>query len=214
MINIKLGTIYYVDDLKLHNKLSYIEYIKISSVSEIKLSNKPILIIGWELAKEKYKTTNILNKNINNLYFWTFNFSEKKTDYIFDLNKFIKYDILNVFNSYKFINLSPIFNKDLNSIDNYITFFNDCELNSIYISKNLQLTILCNDELFRINLKELNYYNIDIKILLNYLKFKYKNFIYDKNGNIELEYTEYFKILDNNIIKKYIPLFNKVNSNY
>jgi hypothetical protein len=214
MINIKLGTIYYVDDLKLHNKLSYIEYIKISSVSEIKLSNKPILIIGWELAKEKYKTTNILNKNINNLYFWTFNFSEKKTDYIFDLNKFIKYDILNVFNSYKFINLSPIFNKDLNSIDNYISFFNDCELNSIYISKNLQLTILCNDELFRINLKELNYYNIDIKILLNYLKFKYKNFIYDKNGNIELEYTEYFKILDNNIIKKYIPLFNKVNSNY
>lgn len=210
MIDIKLGIIYYIDDLLLHNKVEYIEYIKINNINEIKLTNKPTLIIGWKIAKEIFNNINILNKNINNFYFWTFNLSEKRGDYIFDINKFITNDILNIFKFYNYNILSPIFNKDLINIDNYINFFTNCELNSIFLSKNMQLTILCNNNIFRINIKELNYYNINVKPLLIFLKSNYKNFIYDKNGDIEKEYIDYFKDLDQNIISKYIPLFNKI----
>jgi hypothetical protein len=213
MINIKLGIVYYSDDLQLHNKLDYIDYVKISDFNEIKLTNKPTLIIGWKLAKEKFPKLNILNKSINSLYSWTFSFKEKNNDYIFDLNKFVTVDILNIFKYYNYNVLSPIFNIELRSIDKYIKFFENCELNSIFISKNLQLTVLCDNDIFRINLKELNYYNIDVKPLLEYLKNKYKNFVYDKDCKIEKEYIEYFKNLNENIITKYIPLFNKVLNN-
>lgn len=209
MINIKLGIVYYSDDLQLHNKLDYIDYIKILDFNEIKLTNKPTLIIGWKLVKEKFPTLNILNKSINSLYSWTFSFKEKNNDYIFDLNKFVTVDILNIFKYYNYNVLSPIFNKELKNIDDYIKFFENCKLNSIFISKNLQLTVLCDNDLFRINLKELNYYNIDVKPLLEHLKNNYKNFLYDKNGIIEKEYIDYFKFLNKNIITKYIPLFNK-----
>ena len=209
MTNIKLGIIYYVDDLILHNKLDYIEYIKISTADDIKLTNRPTLIIGWSIAKERFKNINILDKNINSLYFWTFSFNEKRNEYITDLSKFTKTDILNIFNFYKYIVLSPVFNPELNNINEYIKYFEGCELNSIYVSKNIQLTILCNSDIYRINLKELNFYNIDVKPLLEYLRDKYKNFIYDRSGNIEKLYLEYFKYIDENIVTKYIPLFIK-----
>lgn len=209
MINIKLGIIYYVDDLILHNKLDYIEYIKISNADDIKLTNRPTLIIGWSIAKQRFKNINILNKNINSLYFWTFSFNEKRNDYISDLSKYTKIDILNIFNFYNYIVLSPVFNIELKNINEYIKYFEGCELNSIYVSKNIQLTILCNSDIYRINLKELNFYNIDVKPLLEYLRDRYKNFIYDRTGNIEKTYLEYFKFIDENIVTKYIPLFIK-----
>lgn len=210
MINIKLGIIYYIDELPLHNKLDYIDYIKINNVEEINLTNKPTLIVGWNLAKEKFPKINILNKTINTLYYWTFSFSEKNNLYVNDINKFCNTDILNIFKFYNYNVLSPIFNNELTNIDNYIDFFKDCKLNNIFLSKNIQLTVLCNNEIFRINLKELNYFKIEVKPLLNYLKENYNTFIYDKNGKIEEEYKKYFKNLDDTIVSKYIPLFNKV----
>jgi hypothetical protein len=210
MINIKLGIIYYVDELTLHNKLDYIEYIKISNHDDIILTNKPTLIIGWNIVKEKFNNINILNKNINNLYYWTFSIKEKNKDYIFDINKFVTSDILNIFKFYEYRILSPVFNTELTTIDKYISFFEDCELNSIFVSKDLQLSVLCNNEIYRINLKELKYFNIESKELLKFLREKYKNFIYDRTGNVQKGYIEYFKGIDENIVTKYIPLFNKV----
>jgi hypothetical protein len=211
MINIKLGIVYYFDELKLHNKLEYIEYIKISNTNEINLTNKPTLIVGWSLAKEKFKKSNILNKKINNLYYWTFSFNEKSVDYINDIEKFVTYDILNIFKFYNYTVLSPIFNSELNTSSGYIKYFEDCELNSIVLSKNMQLTILCNNDIYRINMKELNYYNIDSKTILKYLKNKYSNFFYDKNGTLEDKYLKFFHKIDPNIVLKYIPLFYKAN---
>jgi hypothetical protein len=210
MINIKIGIIYYIDDLILHNKVDYIEYIKVKSSNEIKLTNKPTLIIGWDLVKDKFKNINILNKKINKLYTWTFSFNEKKQDYIKELNKFITVDVLNIFNKYKYVVISPIFNTELHTINDYIKYFEDCKLNNIYVSKLLQLSILCDDTIYRINLRELKYFNIEYKLLLFYLKEKYENIIYDKDSTIENTYVNYFAGIDENIIKKYITLFNKV----
>jgi hypothetical protein len=210
MINIKLGIIYYSDNLTAHKKLDYIEYIKINDINDIKLINKPTLIVGWSLIKEKFKNTNILNKKINSIYYWTFSFNEKNNDHVFDIDKFCTIDVLNIFKFYNYIILSPVFNTDLNKIENYIEYFNDCEINNIFLSKNMELSILCNNNIYKINLKELNYYKINPKILLDYLKNKYNSFTYDKSGKIENNYIEYFNNLDSNIVKKYIPLFGNV----
>lgn len=210
MINIKLGIIYYFDDIILHNRLDYIDYIKVSSAEDILLINKPTLIIGWDLVKTKYNNITILNKKITNLYSWTFSFNEKKGDYINDILKFTTKDILKIFDFYEYKILSPVFDIELNDISDYIKYFEDCELNNIYVSKLKQLSILCNDTIYRINLRELKYYKIDYIALINYLKDKYKNFTYDGSGKIEGLYINYFKNLDENIIKRYIPLFNKV----
>lgn len=210
MINIKLGIIYYFDDIILHNKLDYIEYIQINSIDNLKFINKPTLVIGWYLIKNKLNNINILNKQINHLHSWTFSFNEKKNDYINDLDHFVKKEILKVFDFYKYEVLSPIFNTDLESIDDYIKYFTECDINNIYISKLMQLTILCNDIIYRINLNELKYYKINPKPLLLFLNDKYNNTIFDKTSRFELTYIKYFKDLDENIIKKYIPIFNKV----
>jgi hypothetical protein len=209
-INIKLGIIYYIDDLILHERVNYIEYIKIKDYSEIKETKRPTLIIGWNIVKNKYTSINILNKKINNNLFWCFSFNEKKSDYIDNINKFTKTDILEVFSSFEYIILSPILNNDLKTEQNYIDYFTECDLNNIYVSPKKELSVLCNNTIYKLNLSELDFYKIKPFFILEFLSTKYTNFYYDRNGNIEKMYLEYFKGIDEVFIKKYIPLYNKI----
>lgn len=209
-INIKLGVIYYKDDLILHEKVNYIEYIKIDDFNDIKLTKRPTLIIGWNIVKNRFTSVNILNKKITDNIFWCFSFNEKKNDYIDNINKFISTDILDVFNSFNHKILSPVFNKDLKTEHDYIQYFKDCDLNNIYISSKKELSILCNNIIYRINLRELKFFKIKTVKILEYLSNNYNNFYYDRNGNIEKMYIEYFKGIDIIYVKKYIPLYNKI----
>jgi hypothetical protein len=209
-MNIKLGIIYHIDDLILHNKVNYIEYIKVETFDDIVVTKKPTLFIGWSLFKKKYSNVNILNKIYSDNIFWTFSFDEKKSDYVYDLDKFTKNDIFNIFKPYKYIILSPIFNNKLKNITDYIEYFDNCDINNVYVSKSMELSILCNNVIYKVNLREINFYHFEYKTLLKFLKNKYNNFYYDKNGELEEKYLKYFHGLDLNIVKKYFVLFNKV----
>ena len=209
-INIKLGVIYYKDDLILHEKVKYIDYIKIEDYTDIKFTKRPTLIIGWNIVKSKFMSVNILNKKISDNIFWCFSFNEKKSDYIENINKFVSEDILNVFNKFSYKVLSPIFNEELKTEQDYINYFDDCDLNNIYISPKQELSILCDDIIYKLNLRELNFYKIKPVFILDYLSKRYSNFHYDRTGNIEKLYIEYFNGIDIVFIKKYIPLFNKI----
>lgn len=203
MNNIKIGVIYYIDDLNLHEKLDYIEYIKTNSLANINLKNKPTLIIGWKLVKTKFDNINILNKKINGLCSWTFSFSEKKGDYVHDLNKFLKNNIIGYFNRYSYKVLSPIFFNDLTDENNYIKYLSNFNIDNIFLSNNMQLNILSDNNIYRIDLNELKFYKINVKKILFYLKNRY-NIIYDNNLEIENYYFKYFKNIDENIISKYL----------
>jgi hypothetical protein len=209
-INIKLGVIYYKDDLILHDKVNYIEYIKIEDNNEIKYTKRPTLIIGWNIVKNKYTSVNILNRKINDNLSWCFSFNEKKSDYIEKINKFVKEDVLDVFNGFKFKILSPILDLDLKKEDDFIKYFNNCNINNIYVSSRKELSILCDDIIYNINLRELNFYKIKPFFILDFLSKNYINFCYDRTGNIENTYLEYFKGIDIVFIKKYITLYNKI----
>lgn len=209
-INIKLGVIYYKDDLILHEKVKYIDYIKIEDYTDIKFTKRPTLIIGWNIVKSKFMSVNILNKKISDNIFWCFSFNEKKSDYVENINKFITEDVLNVFNTFSYKVLSPIFNEDLKNEQDYIKYFDDCDLNNIYVSPKQELSVLCDDIIYKLNLRELNFYKIKPVFILDYLSKKYNNFLYDRTGNVEKMYIEYFKGIDIVFIKKFIPLYNKI----
>jgi len=209
-INIKLGVIYYKDDLILHNKVNYIDYIKIEDFSDIKDIKRPVLIVGWNLVKNRYTSVNILNKKIRDNLFWCFSFNEKKSDYIDHINKFTSENVLNIFNTFKYEILSPIFNTDLKSADDFIKYFDSCDLNNIYVSQRKEVSVLCDNTIYKVNLRELDFFNIKPFFILDFLSKKYNNFIYDRNGNIEKIYIDYFNGIDDVFIKKYIPLYNKI----
>jgi hypothetical protein len=209
-INIKLGIIYYKDELILHERVNYIEYIKISEYSDVKPTKRPVLVVGWNIVKNTYTSVNILNKKIKDNLFWCFSFNEKKSDYINNINKFINEDILNVFNSFKYKILSPVFDDNIRTEQDIINYFTDCDINNIYVSSKKELSVLCNDTIYKVNLRELDFYNIKPFFILDFLSKTYNNFYYDRNRNIEKKYLEYFKGIDEVFIKKYIPLYNKI----
>jgi hypothetical protein len=209
-INIKLGIIYYKDELILHERVNYIEYIKINEYSDVKSTKRPVLVVGWNIVKNTYTSVNILNKKIKDNLFWCFSFNEKKSDYINNINKFINEDILNVFNSFKYKILSPVFDDNIRTEQDIINYFTDCDINNIYVSSKKELSVLCNDTIYKVNLRELDFYNIKPFFILDFLSKSYNNFYYDRNRNIEKKYLEYFKGIDEVFIKKYIPLYNKI----
>jgi hypothetical protein len=209
-INIKLGIIYYKDELILHERVNYIEYIKINEYSDVKSTKRPVLVVGWNIVKNTYTSVNILNKKIKDNLFWCFSFNEKKSDYINNINKFINEDILNVFNSFKYKILSPVFDDNIRTEQDIINYFTDCDINNIYVSSKKELSVLCNDTIYKVNLRELDFYNIKPFFILDFLSKTYNNFYYDRNRNIEKKYLEYFKGIDEVFIKKYIPLYNKI----
>lgn len=200
---IKIGYIYYSNESNIKDIENYIDYINFSNDLVIK-TDKPTLIIGWDLVKKIYPNVNILNKNISKNVYWTFSSTEKLSDHILDINNFKTNTVINYFFKYKNYSISPIFYKniDLN------TFFDKITPQSIFLSKDMILSASTEDKIFRFNLKEFNYFNYEIKTILVNLKNKYPTFFYDKNGSIENEIFEYFNKIDRNIIKKYISIIN------
>ena len=68
---------------------------KCKSINDID-STKPTLIIGWEEVKSIYgKNISILEKQIDEKTFWTFDKTERRNDYEKDINAFYFFIILN-----------------------------------------------------------------------------------------------------------------------
>ena len=66
---------------------------KCKSINDID-STKPTLIIGWEEVKSIYgKDISILEKQINEKVFWTFDKTERRNDYEKDIFTFISFSI-------------------------------------------------------------------------------------------------------------------------
>ena len=64
--------------------------ILVGQVNDISLADpsKPILIVGWDKAKENEKYSSILDKQLDDNLFWTFSKTENRSDFEDDLVKF------------------------------------------------------------------------------------------------------------------------------
>ena len=97
-------------------------------------STKPILIVGWQNAKQ-FEGYNILDRKLSDGVFWTFSKSENRYEFEKDLKSFYNYIINNILNNiiYNYINiyklryneLKETYNKFISKDRGYIYISND-----------------------------------------------------------------------------------------
>ena len=166
---------YIVSDKKLKNIDGFVEQVDDISSAD---STKPILIVGWKKAKEDPRYTSILDKQLDDKVYWTFNKSESRSDFEEDLKNFyyiIYNNILNNINYY-YINIFKLKYKDIKRLYNII--FDKGKNKSIYLSKNI-LYISHEGKILGLSLSVLEYCGIPMKKVLGRLKSNGINIIED-----------------------------------
>lgn len=165
-----------------------VENFKICDVFESINEELPTLIVGWKLAKEIYgEDISILHKKIKNNLFWTFDKTERKSEYELDFESFkehcfenfgenIPYVYLDILYGSKRVNYKII--KKILSLKNLTTFFTKNEMVYIYGEKII----------FGIDLNILNYFDGKQEKIIDTIK--------KINNNTLVDYTIFNKCKD------------------
>jgi hypothetical protein len=165
---------YIVTSKKMNNIEGFVE--QIGNISEAD-STKPILIIGWNNAKQ-FEGYNILNRKISEGVFWTFSKSENRYEFEKDLKKFYEYIIDNITKNtiYTYVN---IYKLKYNKIKKLYNIYNSNIIKNIYISNSMIYTAY-NGSILGVSLSMLEYCGIKREKVLERLKKNVNNrLIYD-----------------------------------
>ena len=147
---------YIVVGKKLTNIEGFVE--QVHSIEEAD-STKPILIVGWDNAKQ-FEGYNILDRKLSEGVFWTFSRAENRYEFEKDLKKFYNYLFDNVT---KYI------------IYDYI---------NIYISSNMMYAVL-DDKILGVSFQMLEYCGISRdKVLKRIKENKSDGIIYDNSRDV------------------------------
>lgn len=149
---------------------------KCKNIEEID-TTKPTLIIGWENVKSIYgNNISILNKQINNKIFWTFDKNERRNDYEKDINRFYYFIIRDLINNikYKYIN---VITSNFSTIKRLINFIDSEEIKHIFIDNERFIFIYYKNTVCGVSLDDLKYLNIDIHKCLNRIKINKNNHV-------------------------------------
>ena len=103
-------------------------------------STKPILIVGWENAKQ-FEGYNILDRKLSDGVFWTFSRSENRYEFEKDLKKFYNYIFDNI-TKYIIYNYINIYKLKYNKLKELYRIFISKERDNIYISNDMMYTVL------------------------------------------------------------------------
>ena len=187
---------YIITPKKLQGINGFVEQVDDISKAD---STKPILIIGYQNAKQ-YDNYNILNRKLGDNLYWTFSRTENRSEYENDLNKF--YDTIkkNAMDSveYKYIN---IFTLSYSKLKKILNILSSMEEKTIYISDNM-LYLLYKDIVYGISLTIIEYCKIGRdKVMKKLMSNKFIKVINDDDWKV----SKLNKFLEN---KKYaIPYF-------
>lgn len=171
----KLG--YIVSKRKINDVRDYI-----GVVNDVKLAdpNKPMLIIGFEVAKKYSSNFSILDKKLSDNVFWTFNKTESRDDYENDIKKFYKHVIEDAIKRipYFYVNILTLKYQKVKKIYNFLFNSYNTENKYIYMSNGM-VYLLYNASILGFSLKIMKYCGIDIDKLINKLKEKENIIIYE-----------------------------------
>ena len=173
----KLG--YIVVGKKLTNIEGFVE--QVHSIEEAD-STKPILIVGWENAKQ-FEGYNILDRKLSDGVFWTFSRSENRSEFEKDLKKFYEYIINNIIKyiNYYYIN---IYKLKYNKIKELYNIFISKERKYIYINNDMMYTVH-NGNVLGISFPMLEYCGISReKVLEKKKKNRSDGIIYDNSKDV------------------------------
>ena len=196
----KLG--YIVSDTKINGVKGFVEVVNDISLTD---KTKPILIVGFEKAKNNIENFNILKKKYGDNLFWTFKKTERRLDFEKDILYFYNYIINNISSNikYYYINIIKLNYNKLKILYN-ILLLNNKEKNYIYINDNM-LYILYKGDVMGVSLNTLEYCGINPKKVLSKL---YKN----PNNIICTEVTDCVREIKSEITdnKYVIPYFMSI----
>lgn len=150
-------------------------------------STKPTLIIGWEEVKSIYgKDISILEKQINEKVFWTFDKTERRNDYEKDINAFYYFIIKDLIKNvkYSFIN---VITAQYSLIKRFLNFVKGNKTKYIYIDNNRFVFIYCDGVVCGISLDDLRYMDINVNKCLNILKSNSNNHIVENDSFLSIK---------------------------
>lgn len=159
---------------------------KCKSINDID-STKPTLIIGWEEVKSIYgKDISILEKQINEKVFWTFDKTERRNDYEKDINAFYYFIIKDLIKNvkYSFIN---VITAQYSLIKRFLNFVKGNKTKYIYIDSNRFVFIYCDGVVCGISLDDLRYMDINVNKCLNILKSNSNNHIVENDSFLSIK---------------------------
>ena len=143
--------------------------------------SKPVLIVGWDKAKEQGDYTNILNKKLGDNLFWTFGKTESRSDFELDLSNFYNYIYNNIINNIKYININ-IFKIKYNKIKKILYYIlYSKEDKTIYINNGM-LYIPFKGDVIGVSLRIMEYCGIKEEKILKKLTSNPHNKICDNTS--------------------------------
>lgn len=188
---------YIVTDRKLKNIDGFVEQVNDISLAD---STKPILVVGWKNAKNYDGYTSILEKQLGDNIYWTFNKSESRSDFEADLQMFYNIIYNNILNNISYYYID-IFKLKYNKIKKLYNILFSRENKNIYISNGM-VYIPYKGGILGLSLVALEYCGIKTEKVLQRIKSNPNNNVFEDDNKFVFKLT---KRLGNN--KYAVPYF-------
>ena len=140
----------------------------LKTISDIKITDKPLIINGWGKVKTLYPSQKITNKKISENLFWTFSEKEKNTEHKKDMENFKKYCFENFEKQYSFYFLNP-FELNYSQVKKLILKIKEMGRGVIFYDKK-HFFIYVNNIIFCLNEDFLELTTITTKKIKNWFK--------------------------------------------
>ena len=132
---------------------------QVSSLDDADLT-KPVLIVGYSIAKRTEGFKDILTKKISDTLFWTFSRTEKKEEFDIDIEKFKNYIVERLISKVRYYYFNP-FKVSLTQAKKLLKLIKTTDPSTIYISDKA-VYVLCGPEsVVGVSFNVLSYIGID-----------------------------------------------------
>lgn len=169
------------------------QFFKKEKIENFDINNKTLsIILGKKNSIDLFGQVSVLNKQINDNLFWTYNKLEKRSEFEIDVENFLSKTFKNLVKTVKYVNVNiytVTFSK-VKEIYNVLT--SEVYKKITYISKNM-LYIYTNNIVYGLSLDEIKYLGINTsKIIDKVYKLK-NNEIITSDSFIKNETKKYLK---------------------
>lgn len=204
---VKLGNIIFENELVNHSEVSFINYIKNPTLSDLESIDKtlPTLYVGWQFLKNYVKfngEVSVLDKNIiDRFLYWEFSFDENKNESIDGVDDFITNVPEYYFRKkFTYVDLNPVFFSipDINEL----FFILPKEIDKGYNYKNKSLYLLKDNKITMIDLSLYEYFGFNIDDIINRIKSITITYINDNESDVYVKYNTALHAFEN--LKRYI----------
>ena len=204
----KIANVIFEKELINHTKVDYINYYNEPIIYDTLDKAMPTLYVGWSFMKASnpdnliIQNADILKKRIiSNELYWECNFEEGKASHVKGVDSFVNFAPQLYFTpKYSYINLDPIFFqlKDVQDIMDVLPK----NIKASYNFRNEMIYLLCDNNIYGINLNIFEFFKFNIEIIKNSLSLRTIISYDDVDGSI---YQSYYKLFPNfSFLKRYL----------